>query len=251
MINGPVHALQSAFSGLFTDIYNAYVIANSTGNGLNKTADYLLLEGLAPLVLATAGLAAVATIAVTLGLPIEPIIGALAILLPLIFIAALGASAQLPTFASPSINFASPTSMLTSSASVSSTFLDPGCVGTNAASQTALDATMLGAVAVIVASLLFFTGVPIVIPTVSLALGLIAMLFLVSAADPLPGTSTQQIQNALADGTIFAFLSFGADVLAFLSVANSIPSAAVLTGVSLGIDAGGLYLGESIRNNPC
>jgi hypothetical protein len=186
-----------------------------------------------------------------MALPIEPILGALAIFMPLVIASALGATIGFPAFTAPSLDFSSPHSMLSSGASVASTFLDPGCVGDNAAIQTGMEATLLGAAAVIVAALLFFSGIGWAAPTVSLALSLVAMYFLLSADNLLGTETTQQIQANLAIGTILAFLAFGADALALLSVVSSLPQAAILVGVSIGLDLGGLYLGTTIRNNPC
>ena len=201
LLGPPIRIIQRAFATLGEDAYEGFATANSTGNPGNPTATALFLDGIAPLFLTMATIATLVAIAVGIALPVDSILGAIAVFLPLIVVAALGSSAQLTPVKAPSISFDSPSTMLQSAASAASSFLDAGCVGTNTASQTALLATLLSAAAVIVAGLVMIGGFAPAAASFALAASLVAMIFLVEAADPLPGTTTQQVQNYLAMGT--------------------------------------------------
>jgi IPT/TIG domain-containing protein len=250
LIDPPVKAIQSGFASLFAYIYQGYVIANASGSGGNPSADSLALKGLAPLFLTMAVIATVVTIAVTLALPVEPILGALAVFLPLILAAALGSSVQFPSIGSGSLNFASPAAMLNSAASTASSFLDPGCVGNNSALQTGTLAGILSASSVIVAGLLVVLTRNLGLFAVSLTLSLLALIAAAAAYGPLLLT-TQQNQTALALSILFTFLSFGVDVFFALPASITAPQLAVVAAVSVGIDLGGIYLGLTTRDRPC
>jgi hypothetical protein len=250
LIDPPVKAIQSGFASLFAYIYQGYVIANASGNGGNPSADSLALKGLAPLFLTMAVIATVVTIAVTLALPVEPILGALAVFLPLILAAALGSSVQFPSIGSGSLNLASPAAMLNSAASTASSFLDPGCVGNNSALQTGTLAGILAASSVIVAGLLVVLTRNLGLFAVSLTLSLLALIAAAAAYGPLLLT-TQQNQTALALSILFSFLSFGVDVFFALPASITAPQLAVVAAVSVGIDLGGIYLGLTTRDRSC
>ncbi len=251
LLNPPVQAFQASLAPLFADMFNGYVLANNSGNGNNPNADSLFLTGIAPLLLASAAIGLVITVAITIALPVEPVLGAVAVFLPLLIASALAASILLPYIGVGTLNMASPTAMLSSAASLASAFLDPGCVGDNAANQTAMLAVILGSSGILVAALIMSRTSSIAIPTLALTFALLSMLFAVASAYPLPGTTTQQIQDGLALSVGFAVLSIGTDVLGLAALAKSLPSLLIVGGVGIGIDLGALYLGLTTRNQAC
>lgn len=251
LLKPPLVAVQNALASLFQWVFAGYSTSNDSGGQVTAKAEADFIAGFLPLFISSLTIATVVAIAVTIALPVDVILGAIAVLIPVIIAWALGATVSLNAVPRPDLNFTSPQSILSSAAGAASAFLDPGCVGDNAATQTAVDAAMLGASSVIVASLLYFTDASVLTVTVSLTLSLLAMLFAVAAYDPLPGTPSSQVQQLVALAVLLAFLSFGADFLAFLQAVATLPQQLVLVAVSIGIDLGGLYLGTQVRNRSC
>ena len=255
LLRPAIQAIQSTFGALLLAMFHGYAIANSSNRGPSTTANLPFSSGAAPLYETMAVLGILITLGVTLAMPVEPILGPVWTVIPLVLTALLGVTGTFLPYLHTPLTLGSSLAAFNATASLASIFLDPGCVGDNAAIQSALTAWMFGVVSVFVALIVFAASLAreasVVFPSLALTFSIMAMLFFVYIANPVGSPTTQQIQFAVDAGVIFAFMSIGFDALAFLNPEFSFSTNALIAAAAGGIDGTGLALGRQAGNQAC